>query len=703
MIRKRGIAFKIVVVLFSVIAVIFIAIFLYWYNFSKNIIEKNLRENSGNLAGSIVNQVEKQLLAVEKVPLNISNSLESAHFTDKELNELLKSVLEINPEIYGACIAYEPGFYEKGKKYFAPYVWRDSGKISYQILGNRESYDYFTTGWYKYPKEINKPAWSEPYLDEGGGNIVMSTYSVPFYKIIDGKKTFAGVITADISLDWLQKSLSYIKVLETGYIILISKNGTIVIHPNKNFIMRESVFSLAEKYNVPELGGMGKNMINGETGFANFSFKNLKTGIESRTYYAPIKLNGWSLGIVYPEDELMADIYSLNKAIAVLGGAGLVLLLGLIIFISRSITKPIRLLSHSTKEFASGNFDVEIPRISSKDEIGELNNSFIAMQSALRKTISDLKNTSDELRISNEKLEDYNRTLELKVEERTKEISVKNSELEEALLKIQETQQQLIMQEKMASLGVLTAGIAHEIKNPLNFINNFSELSIELSEELKEELEKNKDKISSEELEEIEDLIGNVIYNLGKINEHGKRADSIVRGMLLHSRGKSGERQETDINALILESVNLAYHGMRAQDQEFNVKIETEFDKEIGMVNIVPQDISRVLLNIVNNACYAAFERKRYENLSFIPTLSVSSRKNGDVFEIRIRDNGQGIPDDVKEKIFNPFFTTKPAGKGTGLGLSLSYEIIVQEHNGELTVNSEQGKFTEFILKIPNK
>lgn len=700
---KRGIAFKIIVILFSVIAIIFTAIFLYWYYFSKNIIERELRENSVNLAGRIVNQVEKELLAVEKVPLNLAKSLESTQYSDNELKDLLESLLNINPEIYGTCIAYEPGNYEKNSEYYAPYVWRDNGKITFKLLGNKIDYDYFSMDWYRLPKEFNKPVWSEPYMDEGGGNIIMSTYSVPFYKINNGEKKFAGVITADVSLDWLQKNLSTVKVLATGYIILISRNGTIVTHPNEDFIMRESIFSLSEKFSIPELRDMGLKMIKGETGFANFSFRNLKTGKESRTFYAPVKLNGWSVGIIYPEEELMADIYSLNKVIAVLGGAGLILLLFLIIFISRSITKPLRVLSGSTKKFASGNFDVVIPHTNTKDEIGELNDSFIVMQKALSKTISDLKNASDELRKSNEKLDEYNRTLELKVEERTKEISVKNTELEKALLKIQETQQQLIMQEKMASLGVLTAGIAHEIKNPLNFINNFSELSIELSEELKEELDKNKDKLSTENLGDIEELIGNVIYNLGKINEHGKRADSIVRGMLLHSRGKSGERQETDINALILESVNLAYHGMRAQDPEFNVKIVSEYDRNIGMVNIVPQDISRVLLNIVNNACYAAYERKKYENLNFVPTLTVSSRKNGNDFEIFIRDNGRGIPDDVKEKIFNPFFTTKPAGQGTGLGLSLSYEIVVQEHKGELIVNSEPGSFTEFIIKLPIK
>lgn len=266
---------------------------------------------------------------------------------------------------------------------------------------------------------------------------------------------------------------------------------------------------------------------------------------------------------------------------------------------------------------------------------------------------------------------------------------------------LKEAQNQLVQAEKMASLGQLTAGIAHEIKNPLNFINNFSELSTELSDELITEIENQLDKLEQKSVKIIKELLKDIKHNVTKINEHGKRADSIVKGMLLHSRGKSGERQKTNLNDLLAEYLNLAYHGFRAQDSSFNVKMETNYDKTIEPVNVVPQNISRVFLNIFNNACYSVNEKKKELRDSFNPLLSVTTKNLGDKIEITIKDNGKGIPHDILSKIFNPFFTTKPTGKGTGLGLSLSYDIIVQEHNGELKANSEQGEYAEFIITIP--
>ncbi|HSQ74439.1 MAG TPA: HAMP domain-containing sensor histidine kinase, partial [Bacteroidota bacterium] len=266
---------------------------------------------------------------------------------------------------------------------------------------------------------------------------------------------------------------------------------------------------------------------------------------------------------------------------------------------------------------------------------------------------------------------------------------------------LKDTQNQLVLSEKMASLGQLTAGIAHEIKNPLNFITNFSVLSHDLTKDLRKELAAERDRVDPQRAAEIESLLSDLEQNVSKINEHGKRADSIVRGMLLHSRGKSGERQETDLNALLAEYTNLAYHGMRAQDQTFNVKIETDFDPTVGKVNVVPQDLSRAFLNIVNNACYAANDKKRSLKNGFVPVVRVSAKSLPGSVEIRIRDNGNGIPQSVRDKIFNPFFTTKPAGAGTGLGLSLSYDIITQEHRGEISVDTKEGEYTEFVITIP--
>jgi two-component system NtrC family sensor kinase len=274
-----------------------------------------------------------------------------------------------------------------------------------------------------------------------------------------------------------------------------------------------------------------------------------------------------------------------------------------------------------------------------------------------------------------------------------KKLFQQKEELEQTLQKLKATQAQLIQSEKMASLGELTAGIAHEIQNPLNFVNNFSEINTELIEELKSE----KSKLNSEELDE---LLNDIAENEQKINHHGKRADAIVKGMLQHSRANTGKKELTDFNALADEYLRLSYHGLRAKDKDFNADFKTDFDESIGKMQVVPQDIGRVLLNLYNNAFYAVNEKKRQLNGTFGPTVSVSTKRSGDKVEIVIKDNGNGIPQKVVDKIFQPFFTTKPAGQGTGLGLSLSYDII-KVHGGELKVETKAGEGAEFTIQLP--
>jgi signal transduction histidine kinase len=247
----------------------------------------------------------------------------------------------------------------------------------------------------------------------------------------------------------------------------------------------------------------------------------------------------------------------------------------------------------------------------------------------------------------------------------------------------------------MASLGQLTAGIAHEIKNPLNFVNNFAELSSDLLDELHEA-------VASNQQAEIDELTATLKGNLAKIAEHGKRADGIVRGMLEHSRGSSGERRPVDLNTLVDEALNLAYHGARAQDQSFNVTLERDFDEGTTPITLAPQDVTRVLLNLFSNGFYAARRRQSMEAApGFDPTLKVATRELGDAVEIRVRDNGIGIAEEVKDKLFQPFFTTKPTGEGTGLGLSISYDIVTQQHGGSITVDSKVGEYSEFTIRLP--
>jgi two-component system NtrC family sensor kinase len=260
-------------------------------------------------------------------------------------------------------------------------------------------------------------------------------------------------------------------------------------------------------------------------------------------------------------------------------------------------------------------------------------------------------------------------------------------------------QDRLVQTEKLASLGQLTAGIAHEIKNPLNFVNNFSGISAELIDELQDVLSGLS--IDHKARNEIKELADTLRGNLEKVVQHGKRADAIVKNMLLHSRQGSQEHRPVDINALVEESLNLAYHGARAEKQGFNISLEKSLDPAAGEVDVFPQDITRVLLNLISNGFYAATKRKAQADGNYEPTLTATTKNLGDRVEIRIRDNGTGIPPEVKDKIFNPFFTTKPAGEGTGLGLSISHDIIVKQHAGSIEVDSQPGEFTEFRIILP--
>ncbi len=341
--------------------------------------------------------------------------------------------------------------------------------------------------------------------------------------------------------------------------------------------------------------------------------------------------------------------------------------------------------------------------------------------------LKSLKDADKELEITAFKLdrtEKVKRTTAILLEETIEELEQKrkaieetNSALEKSLAELKSTQAQLIQSEKMASLGELTAGIAHEIQNPLNFVNNFSEVSNELIQEIKDirrktclpDRQAQDESLKSEE----DELLNDIASNLEKILHHGKRADGIVKGMLQHSRSSSGVKEPTDINALADEYLRLAYHGLRAKDKSFNASMKTDFDESIGKINIVPQDIGRVILNLITNAFYAVNDKVKSETggvkgdsshvspftSHYEPTVIVSTKSLGSTIQISVKDNGNGIPENIKEKIFQPFFTTKPTGQGTGLGLSLSYDIV-KAHGGELRVETKEGEGSEFVIQL---
>ncbi len=280
------------------------------------------------------------------------------------------------------------------------------------------------------------------------------------------------------------------------------------------------------------------------------------------------------------------------------------------------------------------------------------------------------------------------------------EVEALEAEAATARDSLRTAQDQLVQARRMASLGQLTAGIAHEIKNPLNFVNNFAQLLVDLVRELREELGEHRDRPAGEALDETGDLLDDIALNASKIAEHGKRADATVRAMLLHARSNDDQRQPTDLNALVEQYVGLAYHGMRAAETRFNAALDLDLDPAVGRVEVVPQEIGRVLINLLSNAFYATHEKAETDE-TFKPVVGLQTKAQEDEVEIRVADNGGGMPEAVRARIFEPFFTTKPVGAGTGLGLSLSYEIVTRGHGGTMGVETEEGEGTTFVVTLP--
>lgn len=389
---KNSIAIKLVLVITLCSALIFAATLGYNYYRSRVILVQELEKNARNLAMALVYRVETELVAVARVTEGMARSLENGRFSEQELLSLIRTTVEKNPEIYGSGVAFEPYVFSAASRLYAPYYYREKGKIAFSRLEKSYQYvPYLYWDWYQIPRELGKLEWSEPYFDEGAGNILMSTCSVPFYREAGGKRQLQGVVTADISLDSLTELVSSVKVLKTGYATLLSRNGMVLAHPLKNAVMNETSFSMAEAQHDPAMRKLGQKMIRGESGF--ILYKNLMGG-GSWIYYAPVRSTGWTLAVVFPETELLENVRRLSMTMAAMGFVSILLLIAAVVYIASTITKPLRLLALATDEIASGNFDVDLPPVRSKDEVGMLAHDFQVMKEKLKEYIKNLTETT---------------------------------------------------------------------------------------------------------------------------------------------------------------------------------------------------------------------------------------------------------------------------------------------------------------------
>ena len=491
----------------------------------------------------------------------------------------------------------------------------------------------------------------------------------------------AALLAARLNLNKLRERLEAHQYKKTGQLFLIDANGKEVFDQAHRDLSALNVVQEATallRSGSRAEGVTSYQLSGGEKVLASYAF--------------PLNLQ-WAVIAETAEAKAYLAVSKMRRTLTYWVLLGLALTVFGVAIFSRQISRPITNLSKVADQISSGNFEVAV-NYPAKDDIGVLAKSLVNMSQALKENFAKIAAQKDEI-------EEYSKTLAQKVEMRTQELKEKNLTLENTLTQLKQTQNQLVVQEKLASLGALTAGIAHEIKNPLNFVNNFAALTVDLAAELNTEVLQSQNHLDEKNRQNIQEILDTIQLNATKIAEHGKRADGIIKSMLEHSRGDIGEMQSTDLNKMLEDFMNLAYHGMRAQDPGFNVKIEKHFDPHLGLLKINPQALSRVIINICNNAFYATRQKQKKTGTEYQPTLTMTTSGIGNSAEIRIRDNGSGIPQTIVDKIFNPFFSTKPTGTGTGLGLSISYDIVTQMHKGELIVQTEEGQYTEFIIRLP--
>ena len=654
-----------------------------------------------NAENEIIRQVTNSL---DAIAIRQSSQIE-AYVKDKEL---IVTALGKDPTIIEALIKFNNAFTEHGinsaeykaiddelspfLSYFQEttgfqnlYLISTKGDAVFSLRKGKDFGTNFVTGPYKdtdlakvfsrattvLEADIsdfkNYPATNEPAafigtpVTQGGsvlGAIVLQLNNSEMYKVVN----------------------DYVGLGKTGETIIVSKIGNQGVYmtptrfdPNAAFSTKFQLGSDREVFL--------QNILKGNHDIGITTDYRGKEVLAVGQYFLPALQ--WGMMVKVDTEELFAPIAFLRLLLLSTIATTAFLVSLAAYYTAKSITDPIHVLIEKTHVMAEGDLSQRIP-ITSKNEIGTLSTAFNSMTEKLDNLIKNLDNL---------------------VKERTEEVVDKNVKLEGTLQQLKEMQQQIIVQEKLASLGQLTAGIAHEIKNPLNFVINFAELSERQIKKINNSIDTMQERFNAEELDALQKSLTTTISNIQKVQQYGVRADSILKNMLAHSRGETATVfQPTDINALLDENFRLAYHSKRAQDSTFNISMQMKFDNSVGTVDILPQEFSRVIINLLNNSFYAVLEKKKTMGQDFLPTVTITTKNLGaEKIQVILHDNGVGIPNQVLEKIFTPFFTTKPPGEGTGLGLSLSREIIVSVHHGEMEVDTKAGEFTSFIITIPKK
>jgi len=455
--KNRGLAAQLILLILTSTAVIFLVAFIYNLVASKKTVIQQVEENARHLTLETAYRIETVLDAVEKVPTNLAALLEDFPYQEKDLIRLIETMVRNNPEVFGAAVAFEPYAFDPRRYYFSPYCFRENGRVKITRLGS-EAYRYFSWDWYQIPKELQRPGWSEPYFDEGGGNIIMSTYSAPFYRVKGADRKFTGVVTADLSLTWLQDLVAGVKIYQSGYAFLISQNGVFVTHPDKRWIMRESIFSLAEARRDPSLRLLGRDMIRGGTGFVPLT--DFFSGGESWLFYAPLPSTGWSLGVVIPENELFAQVHRLSQEIFGVVLLGLVFLAVVIVVIARKIARPLKDLDRQTAAIAQGDFNAKVPETGVK-EVARLAHSF----NELGRQLTDYIEKRDFIR------DTFGRYV-------TQEVVKKLLEDREALEMGGETRELSILMSDLRGFTALTADMHPE--QVITFLNRYLSKMIEV-------------------------------------------------------------------------------------------------------------------------------------------------------------------------------------------------------------------------------